>query len=412
MSALGFTLQPEQRFLDLCAPLVDLVDYLEIAPETTWRPDRAGNIVPNGFHAQFAALRERTRKPFVAHGVGFSLGTCAPDAERRARWLERIRADHAVFEFGWYTDHLGACELDDRSLVLPLPLPHTRESVAAVRASLAALQAIVPDVGFENSVFYHRFGDALEEPSFVAHCLSAPRTHLLLDVHNVYTTAVNCGFDPWDYLVRSPLGRVIEMHISGGSESDPHWLRSGRVMRLDSHDAAVPEEVWELAERVAPLCSNLRGVTLERMEGTVGEEDVPLLRAELERARSIASIHPRGASEPDTERMPLPSAPLGRFERTAADVVLSTDVRAAIGALDEQERALFEHVDLDGLAISALIVARLRFERLIHGSREAGAWFDADARGFTDAFKRFHVSVPPTAVFPSDEARAFAAYLG
>ena len=78
---------------------------------------------------------------------------------------------------------------------------------------------------------------------------------------------------------------MIEIHVSGGSESDPAWLRSGKSMRLDSHDGAVPEPVWDLLERALPLCSNLRGVTLERMEGTVEAEHVPLLEQELRRIR-------------------------------------------------------------------------------------------------------------------------------
>jgi hypothetical protein len=46
--------------------------------------------------------------------------------------------------------------------------------------------------------------------------------------------------------------------------------------------------VWKLLERVLPIVPNLRGVTLERMEGTVGQGDVPLLREELRRARRVA----------------------------------------------------------------------------------------------------------------------------
>jgi uncharacterized protein (UPF0276 family) len=98
---------------------------------------------------------------------------------------------------------------------------------------------------------------------------------------------VNAGFDPWRYVERLPLERVIEIHVSGGSDSEPAWLLSGAALRLDSHDSAVPEDVWRMLERVAPLCPNLRGVTLERMEGTVGEDDVGVLEEELRRVRSI-----------------------------------------------------------------------------------------------------------------------------
>jgi hypothetical protein len=106
----------------------------------------------------------------------------------------------------------------------------------------------------------------------------------------VHTTAVNAGFDAWDYIRALPFDKVIEIHLSGGSFSDPNWLASGRTLRLDSHDNGVPEEVWALFERVLPLCTALRGVTLERMEGTVEQGDVPLLREELVRTRRILEL--------------------------------------------------------------------------------------------------------------------------
>lgn len=285
--ALGFTLQPEERYLALTAELLDEVDYVEVAPETLWRTDARGELVANGFHARFAALKSASDIPFVAHGVAFSLGSARPDPVRRARWLRRIAQDHAIFDFGWYTDHLGATELAGRNLTLPLPIPLVPAAARAMRASFTALQTVVPDVGCENSVFYFHVGDPLAEPAFLHDALVAPRTHLLLDLHNVWTNARNLGFDAHEYLARLPLDKVIEIHVSGGSCSDPAWLPSRTTLRLDAHDSAVPDEVWALAERVLPLCPNLRGLTLERMEGTVDTGDVPILREELRRARSL-----------------------------------------------------------------------------------------------------------------------------
>ena len=64
-------------------------------------------------------------------------------------------------------------------------------------------------------------------------------------------------------------------------------LPNRAVRRLDSHDGAVPEAVWRLAETLVPRCQNLRGITLERMERTVTSKDVPLLKEELARVRSL-----------------------------------------------------------------------------------------------------------------------------
>jgi uncharacterized protein (UPF0276 family) len=290
MVPVGFALQPDEAFLDRLGDVLENdVDYYEVAPETLWAEDARGNLQPNGFASRFARIAERTRKPFVAHGVGLSMGTSARrDAKRRRAFLERVRRDHAVFHFRWYTDHLGASSLDGRAVTLPIALPMTTHAAEVVRARLLAMQRIVPDVGVENNVAYFLLGDPLEEPTFLQRILTAPRTHLLLDLHNLFTMSQNLSFDPEAYVRRLDLGRVIEIHLSGGSASDPGWLPSGRVLRLDSHDAAVPEAVWRLYEEVAPRCPRLRGVTVERMEGTVEDRDVPLLRGELRRARSLA----------------------------------------------------------------------------------------------------------------------------
>ena len=286
---IGITLQPERRYLELLEPLfVDEADYFEIAPETTWfvRPD--GKTERNAFHRAFLDIGARTNKPFVAHAVHGSFGTADPrDRARQAEWRARIAADHDLFRFEWLTDHLGASVLDGRAVALPIALPMNDTMAAIVRERLVDLQSVVPDTGFENSVFYFLLGPWMDEPAFFDRILSTPRTHLLLDLHNVFTMAVNVGADPVEYLDRVDGSRVIEIHLAGGATSRPEWLPSGRTLRLDVHDHAVPEEVWRLYERVVPRCPNLRGVTVERLEGTVAERDVTTLRDELRRAREV-----------------------------------------------------------------------------------------------------------------------------
>lgn len=286
---IGLSLAPDAAWLALLEPLfADHVDYFEITPETTWRRAPGGGFEPNDFHREFRRLGADFGKPFVAHAVHGSLGTADPrDRARQAAWQQRIAADHEVFAFGWLTDHLGASVLDGRAVALPIALPMHEAMAALVRERLLALQGTVADVGFENSVFYFLLGPWLDEPAFFAKALAAPRTHLLLDLHNVFTMAQNVGADPYAYLDRIDASRVIEIHVAGGAMSDPAWLPSGRALRLDGHDAAVPEPVWTMLERVLPRCTNLRGVTLERMEGSVAPADVALVRDELVRMREV-----------------------------------------------------------------------------------------------------------------------------
>ena len=93
--------------------------------------------------------------------------------------------------------------------------------------------------------------------------------------------------------------------------------------------------------------------------------------------------------------------PVLALRRAARDARLPAAMRRALSACDP-----------DGLRLSALLVLKLRFERLMRGSPEAQAWFDRDAAGFARAFRRYHSQVPPTAFFPPAEARLFRAWLG
>lgn len=403
----GFTLQPDRAYLELTADLLpDAADYLEVTPETLWREGPDGSFLPNGYHQGALELGRRLGKPFVAHGVGMSLGSVGRDEwRRRARWLRRMAEDQRLFQFRWYTDHLGATSLGGHNVALPVALPMTPASASAVRRTLRAMQAVVPEVGFENTAPTVLFGEPLEEPAFIAEALRAPRTHLLLDLHNVHVLAQNFGADPLEYVARLDLSRVIEIHVSGGAWSDPSWLPGGRVLRLDSHDGAVPEEVFRLLEEVAPRCVNLRGITLERMEGTVAGPDLAVLAAELARIRDVAKRwKPRPV--PQVDPGPLrSSAVFGRtFQEGLAAALRAEEPVRAVEALGAAP------ADPDGVRLTALLVAKLRFERLIRGSSAVEASFDSNPDGFTETFRRYHAQVPPAAYGVAAEAELFRAF--
>ena len=111
------------------------------------------------------------------------------------------------------------------------------------------------------------------------------------------------------------------------------------------------------------------------------------------------------------------SAELARLEELLARALVDPDPAAAVARaardpdLAPDLRDGLANADPDGFGIAALLVVRLRFERVIHGSRQAGEWFDRDPASFAAAFKRYHSEVRPTAGFPSGEARLFEAWV-
>lgn len=284
----GCSLHPDFEYLELAREIIENhADYFEINPETLWRR-KEGRLVRNDYYPIFQQFRDRSRKPFVAHGLEFSVGTpLEGDRERTDAWLERLRDDQSEFGFAWLSEHLGWQIAGGLQAALPLPLPFTPEAVETVASRMRLLATVCPTVAFENGANYFVLGDPDEDPSFINSICRAAPCRLLLDLHNVHTQCLNLKQDPVRYVDRLDLDAVVQIHLSGGSESDPDWMASGRVFRLDSHDGAVPEKVWKLFEHVLPRCRNLRGVVVERLNGTFGPDDVPALVEEMGRAREF-----------------------------------------------------------------------------------------------------------------------------
>lgn len=121
----------------------------------------------------------------------------------------------------------------------------------------------------------------------------------------------------------------------------------------------------------------------------------------------------RAPSSPDAR----PSAALLRYEELVADALCAPDPAAAFAEaardplLTPVLRRMLAAASPDGVRLSALLVARLRFERLIQGSRSAAEWFEQEPAAFTRGFRRYHHAVPPRALHPGEEARDFEAWL-
>jgi hypothetical protein len=78
----------------------------------------------------------------------------------------------------------------------------------------------------------------------------------------------------------------------------------------------------------------------------------------------------------------------------------------ATGLADE-ERAWLAGIDPDGLAITALVVKKLRFERLTLSHGEMQELFDADPARFMQLYREYTAAVPPTVYFPTQEGDLF-----
>lgn len=114
------------------------------------------------------------------------------------------------------------------------------------------------------------------------------------------------------------------------------------------------------------------------------------------------------------DREPPDRDAVARQQAAVARILMAADPVAALRAHAAQPGAdpCFATIDEDGLRIAALLVVKLRFQRLTNASRQANEWFERDPRGFAAAFRRYHQEVPPTAFDPWREAQQFAEWSG
>ena len=185
------------------------------------------------------AVLEKVRHdlPVVLHGVSLSIGATEPLDERYLASLRRL-ADR--IEPALVTDHLCWGRHGGRYVHDLWPLPYTEEALAHVVGRVGPVQdRLGRRIALENVSSYVAYRDStVTEWEFLGALAERADCGILLDVNNVHVSARNHGFDPHAYLAGVPADRVVQIHLAGHEDKGAYLL--------DSHDAAVPEPVWDL----------------------------------------------------------------------------------------------------------------------------------------------------------------------
>jgi uncharacterized protein (UPF0276 family) len=204
------------------------VDWLEVISENY--------LVPGGKPlAHLDAIRRDV--PMVMHGVSLSIGSADP---LDARYLKELKALADRIEPAWISDHLCWTGVDHHNLHDLLPLPYTEAALRHVAERVLRVQeALGRRLLLENVSSYVGWAaDEMSEWQFIAELAKRADCELLLDVNNVFVSAVNHGFEPEAFIDAMPAERVRQIHLAGHETTD-----EGLV---DTHDHPVCEEVWAL----------------------------------------------------------------------------------------------------------------------------------------------------------------------
>lgn len=249
-------------------------EILERKPPFGWFEVHSENFFGAGGQPLWFLRKIREIYPFSLHGVGLSLGSI--DALSHAH-LERIKSLIERFEPALVSDHLCWGSANGRHLNDLLPLPYTEEALAHVCRRVDEIQNFLQrQFLIENVSSYLQYVDSsIPEWEFVAEVARRTGCGILLDVNNVYVSAVNHGFDPLVYLRAIPAEHVKEIHLAG-------FDSNGEIL-IDTHGKRVYEAVWTLYR-----------ITLERIGNRPTliewDTDIPALDVLLQEADHAANL--------------------------------------------------------------------------------------------------------------------------
>jgi uncharacterized protein len=226
--SLGFGLGLRVDHYDAILAERPAVDWFEVLTENY--------LVPGGKPLDYL-MRFRERYPLAMHGVSMSIGSTAP-LDRH--YLRQVKALAARVEPVWVSDHLCWTGIAGRNTHDLLPLPYTEEALAHVVERVRQVQDILGRrILLENVSSYVAFRDSrLSEWEFLSQIAVRADCLILLDVNNIYVSAVNHEFKALEYLNAIPVDRVQQIHLAG------HEKRGDYL--IDTHDHPVPDPVWEL----------------------------------------------------------------------------------------------------------------------------------------------------------------------
>ena len=260
------------------------------------------NYMGKGGRPLYFLEKIRSNQPIVMHGVSLSIGSTDP---LNKDYLAQLKCLVERFEPAMVSDHVCWTGVNGQNLHDLLPLPYTRAAVTHVVERVKRVQDVLKRrILLENVSSYLTFEHSeMEEWDFLTEITTGADCGLLLDINNIYVSAVNHGYDPEKFLDGIPAHRVGQFHLAGHSVADlaktdaktdanadttaNERLKNARFL-IDTHDAPVCDEVWALYASALHRFDTGVSTMIER-DANIPELSV--LEAELAKARAVAESH-------------------------------------------------------------------------------------------------------------------------
>lgn len=264
----GVGLKPEHFTAILDAP--PAVSFFEVHAENYM-------VAGGPFHHYLERIR--ADYPLSIHGVGLSIGGESPLDEAH---LDRLDALLKRYQPASFSEHLAWSSHGGRFFNDLLPIPYHADTLARVCQHIDRVQTrLGRPMLLENPATYVEFASStMSETDFLDEVIRRTGCGLLLDVNNVHVASTNHGWGAHRYIRSLPLSAVGEIHLAGfATDTDA----AGALLLIDSHGAAVAEEVWALYA----FALSLTGAMPTLIERDNDIPEFPVLVAEARCAEAI-----------------------------------------------------------------------------------------------------------------------------
>ncbi len=275
----------EPDFMLAASPLFESgeVETLEWSFDMGWGPD------PLPLDCLDLLRRYSERDLLIGHGVSFSILSGHWTAQQE-EWLRCFKEEVNYRNYRHISEHFGFMTAGNFHRSAPLPVPLTSETLELGKSRMQTLADLagVP-VGLENLALAFGPRDVLEQGEFLRQLVECVDGFLVLDLHNLYCQAHNFNLEAETLMATYPTDLVREVHVSGGSWSHP-VSNQDQTIRRDTHDNAVPSEVFDLLESALQKCGNVEAVIFERLGNTLLDtEDIERYRADFRHIKSLVT---------------------------------------------------------------------------------------------------------------------------
>lgn len=265
---LGFGLGLRTEYYDTILEQKPPIDWLEITTE---------NYMVDGGKSLHYLDQFRERYPIVMHGVSLSIGGTDPLDQS---YLKQLRTLAERVNPAWISDHLCWTIHDGKNVHDLLPLPYSTATINHLVDRIKQVQDYLGrQILLENVSSYLTYKESMmSEWEFFSRVTESADCLMLLDINNIYVSAVNHHFDPVEYLQGVPANRVQQIHLAGHTDYD------GFI--IDTHDHPVVDPVWDLYQQALELYGPV-STMIERDDNFPPFQE---LMDELDHARKIAGL--------------------------------------------------------------------------------------------------------------------------